>query len=98
MVGRLLQVMTEEEAFWTFTNIIESMMPIDYYANMQGALVDQRIVEALLQRELPDLHAHFEANFFKVEMSCLQWFTCLFSYNFNLDVVVRLWDLIFLKG
>lgn len=31
-------------------------------------------------------------------MSCLQWFTCLFSYNFNLDVVVRLWDLIFLKG
>jgi hypothetical protein len=48
IVGRLLQVMTEEEAFWTFTSIIESMMPIDYYANMQGALVDQKIVEALL--------------------------------------------------
>ena len=98
IVGRLLQVMTEEEAFWTFTSIIECMMPIDYYANMQGALVDQRIVEELLARELPALHAHFEANFFKVEMSCLQWFTCLFSYNFNLDVVIRLWDLIFLKG
>jgi len=71
IVGRLLQVMTEEEAFWTFTCIIETMMPIDYYANMQGALVDQKIVEALLLRTLPDLHAHFEANFFKLEMSCL---------------------------
>jgi hypothetical protein len=40
IVGRLLQVMTEEEAFWTFTRIIEHMMPLDYFANMLGALVD----------------------------------------------------------
>jgi len=90
--------MTEEEAFWTFTRVIECMMPIDYYANMLGALVDMKIVDELLKRELPALYAHFEANFFKVEMSCLQWFTCLFAYNFNLDVVVQLWDLFFLKG
>jgi hypothetical protein len=48
MVGRLLQVMTEEEAFWTFTRIIECLMPLDYYANMLGALVDQKVMDLLL--------------------------------------------------
>lgn len=51
--------MTEEEAFWTFTRIIECLMPVDYYANMIGTLVDQSVIDDLLQRELPVLHAHF---------------------------------------
>jgi len=65
---------------------------------MIGALVDQKIVDQLIEENLPQLHAHFEEHFFKVEMSCLQWFTCLFAYNFNMDCLVRLWDLILLKG
>ena len=32
--------MDEEEAFWTFAMIIETFMPIDYYSNMVGALID----------------------------------------------------------
>jgi hypothetical protein len=31
-------------------------------------------------------------------MVTLQWFTCLFSYNFNFDVLQRLWDILFIKG
>ena len=31
-------------------------------------------------------------------MTTLQWFTCMFSYNFNFEVLQRLWDIIFLKG
>ena len=31
-------------------------------------------------------------------MLCLQWFTCLFAYNFNVEVLVRLWDVILIKG
>ena len=48
--------MTEEEAFWTFTRVIEVMMPLDYYANMFGALVDQKIVDELISINLPALH------------------------------------------
>ena len=40
VVGKLLQVMREEEAFWTFASIIESLMPVDYFINMVGARVD----------------------------------------------------------
>lgn len=41
IVGRLLQFMNEEEAFWTLTMIIETILPIDYYSNMVGVLIDQ---------------------------------------------------------
>lgn len=49
IVGRLLQVMTEEEAFWTFSHVIETLMPLDYYQNMVGARVDQKIIEILFK-------------------------------------------------
>jgi len=50
-VGRLLKVLTEEvgllifinilkESFWVFSSIIENLMPLDYYSNMVGALID----------------------------------------------------------
>lgn len=30
----------EEEAFWIFTMMVESMLPLDYYSNMVGVLID----------------------------------------------------------
>jgi hypothetical protein len=30
----------EEEAFWIFTMMVESILPIDYYSNMVGVLID----------------------------------------------------------
>jgi len=41
IVGRMLQYMNEEEAFWTLTMILETMIPMDFYSNMVGALIDQ---------------------------------------------------------
>lgn len=30
----------EEDAFWIFTMMVESILPLDYYSNMVGALID----------------------------------------------------------
>jgi hypothetical protein len=30
----------EEEAFWIFTMMIESLVPLDYYSNLIGTLID----------------------------------------------------------
>jgi hypothetical protein len=43
IVGRMLQYMNEEEAFWTLTMILETMIPMDFYSNMVGALIDQQV-------------------------------------------------------
>ena len=40
IVGRLLRFMKEEEAFWTLAMIVETILPLDYYSNMVGVLID----------------------------------------------------------
>lgn len=47
---------------------------------------------------MPELMEHFDNTGFDPAIVTLQWFTCLFAYNFNFDVLVRLWDVYFLKG
>ncbi len=52
--------MEEEEAFWTLANIIETILPIDYYSNMVGVLIDQQVFKVLIQEVMPDLFDHLE--------------------------------------
>lgn len=40
LTARLLVFLSEEEAFWTLTSMIEQMLPIDNYSNLVGVLVD----------------------------------------------------------
>ncbi len=40
IVGRLLRFLDEDEAFWVLTMLLETILPLDYYANMVGVLID----------------------------------------------------------
>jgi len=45
--------MNEEEAFWIMSCICEELMPDYYTPSMIGALADQHVLEALLNKYLP---------------------------------------------
>jgi len=62
--------------------IVESIMPLDYYQVMMGARIDQRISDHFLKEKLPNLYQHFQECCYDPSMTTLQWFTCLFAYNF----------------
>lgn len=38
--------------------MIESILPLDYYSNMVGALIDQKIFFNLFKENIPDLCDH----------------------------------------
>ena len=80
------------------TVIVECFLPNDYYQLMFGAIVDQNVFNELLSSKIPRLSQHFQKCGFDPSMVTLQWFTCLFSYNFNNEVLIRLWDVLFFKG
>lgn len=40
----------EEDAFWIFVQMVESILPLDYYSNMVGALIDQKIFYQIFKR------------------------------------------------
>jgi len=45
----------EEDAFWIFTMMVESILPLDYYSNMVGALIDQKVFYKHFKEKIPDL-------------------------------------------
>lgn len=51
-----------------------------------------------MQEKFPRLVAHLEDIDYDCSINHIQWFTCLFCYSFNFEVLVRLWDVFFLKG
>lgn len=38
--AQLIKYLSEEEAFWVLTQILESYLPLDYYDMMAGVLID----------------------------------------------------------
>ena len=50
----------EEDAFWIFVMLIESLLPIDYYSNMVGVLIDQKILYEIFSLRIPDLCTHLQ--------------------------------------
>jgi hypothetical protein len=48
-------VMSEEEAFWTLVQMVEVYLPIDYYSNLLGVLIDLKVFKDLMNRRLPNL-------------------------------------------
>ena len=40
--------MEEEQAFWMLTSLLENFIPIDYYSNMIGVMVDHNILNKFI--------------------------------------------------
>ena len=75
----LLQHLNEEETFWVLSQMIEYMLPIDYYTSMNGVLVDQRSLELLIKDKFSSMARHMRKIEFDTQPIVFQWFVCLFS-------------------
>ena len=81
IVAHLLKYLSEEESFWVFCCLIESILPLDYYSGMLGILVDQKILCSMIAHKMKPLSAHLTKLNLDPSLVTLQWFICLFSYN-----------------
>lgn len=91
LAGRILKIISNEEsAFWVFCQIIEFILPINYFSEMSGLMVDIDILINLLNNYFPDLIEYLEyycfIDFFKNIL--FQWFISLFTQNFNEEVIL----------
>jgi hypothetical protein len=93
IAGRILKIINDEEsAFWIFVQAIEFILPINYFSEMSGLMVDIDIVITLLDNYFPELIHHMEYNFMLdyFKNILIQWFVSLFIQNFNEEVIKKL--------
>ena len=98
IAGLLVFYMSEECAFAVLCAILEDgLMPPDYYTNLQGAVVDQQVLEYLVQYYLPKLSGILgDEGLAEFSVTAIPWHMCLFAATFSLSGTGRIWD--FLLG
>jgi hypothetical protein len=89
---------TEEETFWIYVQIIEKYLPYDYFSSMAGILLDQKVFDCLFRLKMVNVSKHLDRLGIESCILTVQWFICLFSFTFNRNIVMCLWDMIFSHG
>jgi len=101
IVGKILKVISDEEnVFWIFVQIIENILPINYYYNSVGIIIDNSIFLEQLETKDKDLMDHFaKYNFGLLVKNILyKWLICLFSQNIKDELLFVIWDIFFIEG
>lgn len=73
-------------------------MPLDYYSNLLGVMVDIRVFQSLLKDYMPKLTAHLDKLNFGIDLLLTKWLIYLFVNHLPLDAELAVWDLIMIKG
>ncbi|CAI2385716.1 unnamed protein product [Moneuplotes crassus] len=83
----LITQLSEEQAFWVLCQVIESILPTDYFNLMTGVIIDQRVFEELISEYHPDVHKHFKKHEFQMGSLTTQWFVCIFANTLKLNLL-----------
>ena len=101
IVGKLLKVVKDEEnVFWIFTQLLENILPINYYYDSAGIIIDNYILFERLERLNKTLMDHFKKNKFELLIKNIlyKWLICLFSQNIKDELLFLIWDIFFIEG
>ena len=101
IVGKILKVIkNEENAFWIFTQIVENILPINYYYDSVGIIIDNNILFDILKNADNELMSHFTKHNFDLLIKNIlyKWLICLFSQNIKDELLFLIWDIFFLEG
>jgi len=101
IVGRLLQILEdEEETFWLFVQIVETILPVEYYSELAGVMVDSAVILDNINNCLPNLYNHLKSK--KIDI-CLnnvifKWLVTLFFENMDETIYLPIMDSLLLFG
>lgn len=73
-------------------------MPMDYYPNLLGVLIDLNVFKFLMREKLPKLCNHLETFNFDLDILLTKWLIVLFVNHLPLDAELAVWDLFLIKG
>eukprot|EP01119_Soliformovum_irregulare_P016918 TRINITY_DN4968_c0_g1_i2.p1 TRINITY_DN4968_c0_g1~~TRINITY_DN4968_c0_g1_i2.p1 ORF type:complete len:483 (-),score=130.09 TRINITY_DN4968_c0_g1_i2:4-1452(-) len=98
LVALLLTEMNEEDAFWITASVVEELLPDYYSPSMIGSIADHRVFEILVEKYLPEIHAHLQALNIPMQVLALSWFLALFITYLPLELSTRVLDCFFYES
>ncbi|KAG0051231.1 GTPase-activating protein [Gryganskiella cystojenkinii] len=99
VVGPLLLNMPDEEAFCVLVRMMSTYDMRGHFTPEMGML-QLRLYqyEQLMEETVPLIAKHFQTQGIRSTMYASQWFMTLFAYKFPLELVFRVYDILFVEG
>ena len=101
IVGRLLLIMdNEEQVFWIFIQIIEKILPLIYYSDLAGIIIETTIIDAFISFYLSNFYKYLSDNSFKLSLNNFihKWMVSLFTQALSPEMAYTFLDFFFLDG
>jgi hypothetical protein len=101
IVCRLLLIMdNEEQVFWIFIQIIEKILPIIYYSDLAGIIIETTIIDTFISFYLKNLYNYLVENSFKLSLNNFihKWMVSLFTQALSPEMAYTFLDYFFLDG
>ena len=101
IVGRLLLIMdNEEQVFWIFIQMIEKILPLIYYADLAGIVIETTIIDAFISFYLSNFYKYLIDNSFKLPLNNFihKWMVSLFTQALSPEMAYTFLDFFFLDG
>ena len=92
IVSIILLFSEDKDAFFIMLSLIDEILPRNSYSSsMSGLYTDQYVLMHLIWELFPHMGRQIEMNFFRLLMSSLPWFSCLFVNCLQGEVLLRVW-------
>ena len=101
IVGRLLLIMdNEEQVFWIFIQIIEKILPIIFYSDLAGIIIETTIIDTFISFYLSDFYNYLVQNSFKLSLNNFihKWMVSLYTQGLSPEMAYTFLDFFFLDG
>ncbi|CAI8495056.1 hypothetical protein ACO0OL_004265 [Hanseniaspora opuntiae] len=98
VAAQLLIYMGEEETFWCITQLCENYLKGYYSKNMEGIVLDQKILQVLIQEKIPVLYNHIQRYDIQISVMTLSWFLSIFTTVLPLEYSARILDIFWVNG
>lgn len=89
---------SEHEAFWLITQLIEKVLPVDFYFDMRVVMALVASLNHLLEQGLPSFVKYAKEIELSPEIFLVEWLVTLFTKDINLGVANYILELLVVDG
>mmetsp|Transcript_1807 Transcript_1807/g.2464 ORF Transcript_1807/g.2464 Transcript_1807/m.2464 type:complete len:388 (-) Transcript_1807:180-1343(-) len=101
ITATFLMYMPEEEAFWQLVSVMQQPPTKIRELYLPGLPFTQKalfVYDGVIRIHLNKLYQHFTSQSIATSMFAQNWIMCFFTYNYNYDMVTRIWDIFLAEG
>jgi hypothetical protein len=99
IVARLLRIFNkEQDAFWIFVQIIENILPCEFYSDLVGIMSDCSLCLTILKETNKKIMKKLEGLEVVLNNLLYKWFISLFVENTSNETFLNIWDALMVDG